>query len=353
VSNIATDLLLDIASEKNGYSVGKPWRFSEFSLAAVVPILRAVDIEERGYRLLSEVEEGVSIKDTGSISKVEFTNKSGLAILLKAGEVLTGATQTRALMLSQVLMPGEKLVADCVCVYQTKGIRAGQRVKTGGYSPVEVRSTVYRSHFPTMKRHPTRYSELDSLMGGGSLQSDVWNSVKNYSRGSSERISSAAHFMASASPGGADFGTIDPQTYSTPMDDLAGRMQEHGDKLKDILESVPKLDNQVGLVLLTLDGLESMESFNHPKSWDAIRKEILKSDSGKIADVSDQDSVFEYREEKAKSVIRALLTTKYDEKVAVEKERTSTILLDSKKLIGEVVVLNDMPIHCSFVKKAS
>ena len=45
MSKVATDLLLDIASEKNGYSIGKPWRFSEFSLAAVVPILRLMDIE--------------------------------------------------------------------------------------------------------------------------------------------------------------------------------------------------------------------------------------------------------------------------------------------------------------------
>ncbi|MBA7668250.1 hypothetical protein ES703_76359 [subsurface metagenome] len=35
---VASDLLLDIATEKNGYSIGKPWRFTDFSLAAVVPI---------------------------------------------------------------------------------------------------------------------------------------------------------------------------------------------------------------------------------------------------------------------------------------------------------------------------
>lgn len=344
MSKVATDLLLDIASEKNGYSIGKPWRFSEFSLAAVVPILRPTDIEERGYRLISEVKD-VRIKDTGSINQVELTNKSGLAVLVKAGEVVTGATQSRALSQSQVLMPGEKVMAECVCVHASEGIRAGQQVNIGSYSPSKVRRTVYKGY------DINRFGDAPDDIGvnfnyTGGLQSQVWGSVRetseNYVRG-------VNCFAASAGGLGAD---IDPQTYHTPQDDLAGRMNEFGDKLKDVLKDIPKFDDQVGLCLLTLSGLESLDTFNHPKSWDAFHKAVLKSESGKIADVSDQDNVFEFREDKAKSIIRELLTTKYDESITINKDRTQTILLNGKKLIGELVILDDKPIHCSFVRKS-
>jgi len=341
--SIATDLLLDIASEKNGYSIGEPWRFSEFSLAAVVPIIRGVDHEERGYRLLSEVKDKVKIKDTGDINKVEFANRSGLPVLLKAGEILVGATQSRALAKSQILLPEEVLVADCVCVYSSKGIRAGQPVRVEAYSPVEVRRTV----------------AMASIGGTGgeraysSLQHDVWGSVRNYSRGLSARVESLACFAATT--GGEAFSPLQnlSPAYSSPSEDLAGRVRETQDKFKEVIQKVPKVENQVGLCLITLDGFDALESFDHPESWEAIRQEILKSESAKIADVTDKDGVFEYRADKARAVIRELLGATFKENAVVDKQDTATLTLESEKLMGEVVTLYGQPIHCAFMKKAN
>ncbi|MBA7599420.1 hypothetical protein ES703_06453 [subsurface metagenome] len=152
---------------------------------------------------------------------------------------------------------------------------------------------------------------------------------------------------------GAGEGYTGGLSYATPEQDLAGRITETQDKYKDILKDIPKVDNQVGLCLLTMTGLESMESFNHPESWEAIRKVILGSDISSIADISDQNGLFEFREDKAKSIVRELLEKEYDEKVAVEKDSTATYILDEEKFMGEVVTLHDRPIHCAFLRKAS
>jgi len=345
--SIATDLLLDIASEKNGYIIGEPWRFSEFSLAAVVPIIRRVDHKERGYRLLSEVKDEVKIRDTGNINKMEFTNRSGLPVLLKAGEILTGATQSRALGKSEILLPDEVLVADCVCVYSTKGIRAGQPVRVEAYSPVEIRRTVARAYSHIAG------GEIPLGVPHSGLQNEVWGGVHSFSRGLSARAQNLATFAATT--GGEDFAPFQnlSPTYSSPSEDLAGRVKEAQDKFKEVIKKVPKVENQVGLCLITLDGFDALESFNHPASWEAIRQEVLKSESAKIADVTDRDGVFEYRADKARAVIRELLGATFEENITVEKQGTSTITLESGKLIGEVVTLYGQPIHCAFMRKAS
>lgn len=333
---IATDLLLDIATEKNGYSIGEPWRFSEFSLAAIVPIIRRVDHEERGYRLLSEVKEEVKIKDTGDINKMEFTNRSGLPVLMKAGEILTGATQSRSLSQSQILLPEEVLVADCVCVYSSKGIRAGQPVRVEAYSPTDVRRIIVKGG--------------ERRVGDHSLQHDVWGGIHSYSRGLSSSVQNLASFAcASRDEALSSYQNLSP-TYLSPSEDLAGRVRESQDKFKEVIKLVPKVENQVGLCLITLDGFDALETFDHPASWEAIRQEILKSESAKIADVADRDGVFEYRVDRAKAIIRELLGATFKESITIEKQDTSTIALESGKLIGEVVTLYGRPIHCAFMK---
>lgn len=355
---IATDLLLDIASEKNGYKIGDPWRFSEFSLAAVVPLLREIDVE-RLYRLPTEVGKDLKIKDSGSIDKMEITNRGSLPILLKAGSVLAGATQPRALTCSQVVMAGEKVIADCVCVHASMGIRAGQEVKYSNYSPTGLRSTFYRGYevsYDDIQPETTGWGQtpIASFNYTASLQSDIWGGVKNHAKNLASSYSSLTAAVAN--------GRIEPTAHfievegSTPSwrtasDDLAGRINESKDRFEAVLKNTPHFDNQVGLCLLTLSGLESVESFDHPGSWQALRDSILESEADKIADVTDQDGVFEFKADKAKATIRELLTVKFEESVTVDKAETQTILLQSPKLTGEVVFLNSQPIHCTFVKK--
>jgi len=363
---IATDLLLDIASGKNGYTIGDPWRFSEFSLAAVVPILRKTKAK-RIYRLPSEVGIALKVRDSGDISKLLILNESEFPVLLKAGSILAGATQSRALACSQVVMPGEKIEADCVCVYASKGIRGGQEVKYDSYSPSSVRETVYSgwdyTFGPSSGLGDGTQTANWSYTGG--LQSNVWGSVKASSRRSADSFICLATAVADGAIGVSNVNVAEEDstivldsipspttTWRTPSDDLAGRLHESEDRFKAVLKNTPHPETQVGVCLLTTKGLESLESFEHKDSWSALRDSILGSDADKIADISDEDNAFEFKPDKAKSMIRKVLRAKYEESVTVDKPDTKTYLLQSEKLTGEVVLLKSQPIHCTFVKKA-
>jgi hypothetical protein len=101
-----------------------------------------------------------------------------------------------------------------------------------------------------------------------------------------------------------------------------------------------------------MTGLESLESFEHPDSWEGMRRAILGAEADKITDISDKNGIFEFKPEKAKEIIRGLLSGEFGEKVALERDHTQTIVLDAKQFVGEVVTLENAPIHCAFVRKA-
>lgn len=338
--SIATDLLLDIASGKNNYKIGEPWRFSEFSLVAVIPITRVVETP-RAYRLLSEVKDEVHIKDTGSINQLEIENRYELPVLIKTGEIVSGSTQERTVAMSQFILSGEKVVIPCVCVHSTRGIRAGQQVKPDGFVPTAVRRTVYRTaHVPTWGAGHS-YQQAD--------QSAVWGSINRFSSSmcmSSERCTS---YLASMQPQDGEPLHI-PTGWQTSSDDLAGRLRESTKKFEAAIKQVPKIDNQVGFCLVNLDGFDTLDVFNHPESWEAIRKEILKSEASVIADVH-KDNPFQYLPERAKAILIGLLNSKFNENIVLQKEQVSTTILENEKLKGEVVTLYGQPIHLSLLRK--
>lgn len=355
MQKVVSGMLLDIAEEKNGYSIGEPWRFTDFSLAAVVPLTR-VTRDKRSYRLLSERKSDVKVRDTGNIDILSIRNDGEFPVLIKAGEVLTGATQSRAVTITQVVMPEETLKVDCACVYSSKGIRGGQGMTPEFYAPTRVRRILYRGHYGQDRKLSSRYTRR---------QSDIWEGVNRHAAEVGSSVRSFAGFASSIGP--EDFRphvhTTFPDIrdmlqnlgddYHTPKEDLAGRTGETQDKLKGILESVPKTDNQVGLVMLAMTGLESMEAFDHPDAWEGIRRAVLGADAGILSDVSDRDGLFEFRADKARDIITSVLRQDFAEKVAVDRERTQTVILDATQFTGEVVTLDGAPIHCSFVRKES
>jgi len=343
--SLTTDLLLDIASEKNGYRIGDPWRFSEFSLVAVIPITRVVETP-RAYRLLSEVKDEVRIKDTGSINQIEIENRHELPVLLKSGEILSGATQERSLTMSQFLMSGEKIVAPCVCVHSSEGIRAGQQVKPDGFVPAQVRRASWGT--PIVSGGYNDDAGYVSSWTDTSNQSQVWGSINKMSASMHDATPRIMSFMATS---GEYYGATPTSSWTSSSDDLAGRLRESNKKFEAIIKKIPKTENQVGFCLVTIDGFDTLDVFNHPDSWEAIRKDILKAEVTNIADVH-KDNPFQYNPEKAKAILTKLLGSEFEENNIVEKENTTTILLESGELKGEVVTLYGLPIHLSLLGKS-
>jgi hypothetical protein len=155
---MTTDLkiyLNDIADNRFGYRLGEPWKYSEETLGVVVPILRE-NASDRLYITMYEVLKELNIKDTGSINQVEFQNRSGIAVFVRAGTIFAGETQPRAVQHSGIYS-NEKEIIDVRCVNASRGISKGKEMSFGDIAPPSV--TI-------------------NLMTGS--QSDVWSSVSNY-----------------------------------------------------------------------------------------------------------------------------------------------------------------------------
>jgi hypothetical protein len=333
MSKIVSGFLSDIAQEKNGYRIGDPWRYNEFSLAAIVPLLRA-NKAKRQYRLPSEVGAQLKVKDTGSISEMHILNKSEFPVLVKAGQILVGATQSRTLTHSTVIMPAEEVNVECCCVYSNKGIRADQEVKFGGFSPKKVRNAFYAGYQSSKGFSGGLREDGVRRMYTSSVQNDVWANVKDYSR---DLADNAEDFGASIN-------------FMTEQTDLAGRLAESKERFDKVLKDIPLEANQVGCVLISVNGLESFESFDHTDSWKALRDSILGSEADKVSNMS-KDNVFEYKAERAKSLIQKTLGLGYDEMVTVDKSSTTTVFLSKDKISGEIVLLHGEPICLSIISK--
>lgn len=348
MQKVVSDILLDIAHERNGYSIGEPWRFTELSLAAVVPLTRESQGQKRLYRLFSERKDEVKVTDTGNIERLTLVSKSEFPILVKAGEVVVGDSQSRTITVSQVLMPGEKLAVPCACVYSSKGIREGRGMTPSIYSPMDVRRKIFRGHYE--RRGGINWGGFSG--GYHRDQGEIWGGVNTYAKRASGGLKTMAAFAATHDvPELESLRGVD-LAYHTRTEDLAGRVSESQNKYKDILKKVPTVDHQVGMVLLTMTGLESMEAFEHPDAWEGIRRAILGAESDKISDLSDQNGLFEFKVEKAKGIIQDLLTKDFDEKLAVDRERTKTLILDTEQFVGEAVTLDGTSIHLTLVRKA-
>jgi hypothetical protein len=332
----ALAMLSDIVHEKNGYRIGEPWRLSDSALAAVVPILREAR-EKRTYRLASEVGKSLKVVDTGSIEKLEVVNESEFPLLVKAGELVTGATQTRTLVRSEVLFPGEKLVAASACTYATKGIRLAAPLTFALLSPARVRSEAYAGYLTGEQRKPAyRYTPR--------LQQKVWREVAEHTRKSATTYAS---FAARLGRPGLDPGL--ESCFLSANDDLAGRVEELGKKLKDVLSRIPSPEDQVGMVLVPFDGSSTFETFDHPESWQRMREKILGAEAEKIISMDAEPSLFEFKPSKVLEVFGKLLLRDFAASVTVRKQRTRTYLLKDKGVVGEVVLLDGEPIHATLV----
>lgn len=301
-------------SEEVDYQFGTPWRYSEKTLGVVVPILMRGEAGERGYITLEEAKDaGVTFKDTGRIDRVIIESSVGKPIFIRSGTALKGGTQPRAVESSLVVVP--KLYPETPvpikqeipvrCVFASRPILKGEPFHYAGYVPREVGSAL--------------------LFGGG--QGKVWGAVTR----STSRLTSEVRFRS-----------------STRSDDLVGVMEEvdkFTSNIEEILKNVPLFENQVGAVFLDMKDIAGLEMFDHPKSWEAIHKEVEKR-LGE-ASVKEQDSFFKPDFSRIKPLTLEFLKKLVEsEKTEVAKhEMVSTISLKGDGVVGEATTINGKVIH--------
>lgn len=311
-----------VANQSGGYRFGELWRHSDKSLGAIMPILREAD-DNREYVMVEELKDkdAIHITDSGNISRIKVKSKSKKPVFVRMGTTFEGDTQERAADTSVIIMPDltKEQEIPVKCVHASKGIRAGAGFRYAGTTPSAV--------------------DVFFVRGGG--QSEVWNSVSNYS---SARIMTLQR-------AGADVGGV-------RHDDLVGSMKkvrEFKKKTKDILKHIPCLENQVGAVIFDQKGVLSVELFDHAKSWEAFHTSIYEKYEDILTDEQDT-ALFELKKEVIPKLVDAFFEDmKSAELSELKKDEqgkyTYTTFGLGKTALGEMTVLNDKIIHVLGIRK--
>jgi hypothetical protein len=327
------EVLKAVAGQEQSWRFGEPWRVSDNSLVAVMPILHDV-AADRGYRLLCEAAKHVTVSDTGNISAVTFDNKGDAPVFVRVGEMIAGGTQSRVVVTSSVLFPGVKLNLEVRCGYASRGIQPGARFS--GFGTMSSRSV------------KGRLMERRSAMDQGELWDRAEESVRFLSQQMPDRLESApAPKSGEAAP---DEPAMSRARYAGfSHDDLESHVRASEETLRRLFEQMPAAPTQTGLSLLSLDGCEYVEFFDHADSWRTARNAVLASES-ELATRFAKEGVFQFNPEFARAATRDVLLKDYTE-TELHNDGYRLLKLEHKDYIGEVVEIGKSAIHVAIARR--
>jgi hypothetical protein len=289
------------------YQLGEPWKRPN-AAGFLIPILKLPPHHQREYLLLQEVEKKVFFRDSGSISGVDASNKSGKHIFIRKGTMLQGkGTQSRAPIHSFVIADDPAFVRIPVnCIHQSHGISRGAQFKAQGVAPHSVQSNLGE-------------------------QSSTWNSIRTHAMKTRELSS----------------GQSKERLYKVQTDNLLQTEQVYRmDPVADALKNIPGDHiNQVGVVVFDLKGVVALELFDHPDSWHSFSKSIIRSYSEILTE--EASDLIEIKTDRAEQVFKRFIEKRTTmERVLITENKVSKIwALRDISTDGEFTELNDIEIH--------
>lgn len=405
VKSVTRKLLDHVAEQRKGFKFGTPERVEKDSLSAVLPIIRETTLR-RQYVLLGEAPE-VEVKDTGRIDRFRFVNKSKHNVFARSGTIFRGSTQERALTRSAVLLPGKECELEVRCVHASKGIRGGTVMKSSGLTPHSMDSKTYGAGYkpgnqgsywrsvsaysaetqavtgaaPTVP-HVTNTNPYTPYFGGvtgvwrtrgPSGQSVGHDRVRLESAGPArEELTSGGILRLdslddSAVPLSAAplFNTaeaaqnIQASFHGPAHDDLASTVDSVASNLDAILKKVHRVENQVGMALLTEKGLQLVELFDVPNSWTAMHEDCVKRVGSDLAK-KDNENVFDFNPVKATNTVAAVLAQDWKENEIYHHKSENgdpdvviTGLTFEDRWVGECVQLDGRVVHLTVLRLAA
>jgi len=294
------------------YEIGEPWKLTK-GAGFVLPILGRPPFPDRNYVLLQEALDQVEFKDTGGIGDVAVSNRSGSNVFLRKGTMLKGVgTQSRSPVAGVVLEPIDEVIKVPVdCIHASHGIRAGAAFMAMGVTPHSV------------------YDDLGQ-------QSRTWASISDYSARASTGVSRAGGRSASFMANMSSDALVD-------VEESVGRFR---DEVDDLLKQIPGDHvNQVGVAVFDLQGVTGVEVFDHPDSWHAFSKSIIRSYSEILTEeVSD---LYEIKMDRAEPALRDFLKKACDaeRKLVTENKVSKVWALSAEGVDGELAEVEDREIH--------
>jgi len=285
--------------------LGNPWKIPK-PLIVVIPILRH-KYGRRNYRLIQEAEDKIEIKDSGSISKATIRNKTDTPIFIRKGTLLKGQTQERGVAYGIIILPEIESEIEVRCVHASKPIRIGANLRPSKHLAPRAVMTAFYARSPS--------------------QSHTW-SMASYATSAMSRLSS--------------------QSYQSGIDDLVGALEttKFKEDIEKILEKIPAdLEDQVGIAIIDLKGVVGVEIFNHPDSWKALSKSVIRH----YADILTEETsdLFDIKIDKAKEVLMKFFEKirKSEKEKVHEYKNTATYMIKGKNIVGEYTTLNNKTIH--------
>lgn len=403
--------LTDITNSRFGYKLGEPWKYSEETLGVVVPILRE-NSPDRQYITMYEVLQQLNIKDTGNIDQVELQNKTGIAIFVRSGTIFSGLTQNRASQHSGIYKKEEEIINVC-CVHASHGIRSGEKMQFGDIAPPSVTMNLMKESQTDVWNSVRKYTGGDTEYGNVSGNVSIFNTLKEFSSNPLQnaidakveelaaRVIENAFSRPSGSPKrdlvdtilnsqftfglGSGLGQRSPELIESmektfgrekvgdmvdniinqygkehggyESDDLLGHLEKikNGQSvLDDMMQKVPLFNNQVGAIIFDPVGVIAVETFDHPKSWEAIKKEVIEKYGDKITD-KQVNHIFELKKEMIKPSFMEFIKglDNFTEKTIRKDEFSETKVVKGKGVIGEYTLIKGQPVHVLLLTQKS
>jgi len=346
------------------YEFGEPWRLTSESLSAVVPILRRFG-QDRNYLVLQEIsKENVFVTDSGRINKVNVALKNvKKPVFVRAGTVFKGqGTQSRTNSMGIVLEPSVENVVDVFCVHATHGISSSSMFSVSNMVPRKVE---------------------DVLVSQSKSQGAIWDAtaMRGFharvtqcpSCGSSDLLQSYEAELVCVQCGNVIPPTlrrdsVDPTRIDThdramltmrswgPRDNLVANLDEmakFNEKVEEMLSKIPAdLNSQVGTVIIDSNGVLGLEMFDHPDSWRAFSRSIVRNYADILAKERSGEGLFALRTERIPEAIKKFLEKAESlPETLVFKNRVSETRMLSSELLGEYTTIGSDAIHLILKRK--
>ena len=344
--------------EDRKYSLGEPWQLTSESLSAVVPILQDA-VGSRGYLVAQEVSpDKIRVTDSGQIGKLRVRIVDvEKPVFVRAGTIFKGqGTQSRASGTAMFLEPEEESLVNVFCVHASHGISVG-------------------SHFSIESDIAPRKVE-DVLTSPMKNQSRVWAAAGLRNRrasaascpecGSDRLMQSydaelvclhCGFVLPAVSTRNRFTGSVHPPSDAFADNLVANiqEMKEFNSRVEDVLSKVPAdLEKQVGMVMIDSKGVYGLEMFDHPDSWRAFSKSIVRNYTDVLARERARGGLFALKAERIPGTVEEFLQkAMHLSQNSAFKNRISETRILSGELIGEYSVLGHDLVHLILKRTAA
>lgn len=208
----------------------------------------------------------------------------------------------------------------------------------------------------TVRISRVRPSEGITQIWRGSLSEkeiEELNKYANNINSSSRERTRTYGFMSTSDPNYSSSSN----TYNrseTSSDNLLEHLQKIKDQsiLDDMMQRVPLFNNQVGAIIFNPVGVIAIETFDHPKSWESIKKEIIEKYGDKIKN-EQAEHLFELKPEMILPAFRKFIKglDKFTERIVKKDNFSETREVCGEGIIGEYTLVKHQPIHVLLLRE--